>query len=233
MHYLARAELGFWQEEVFISLYRAGQLMEQLGYPDQAIIDTYLRATDAQPTRVEALYRASLLCRQRARPEEGYRLAGRGLGVPLPADALFVEPMVYDYGLRDEYAVNAYWSGHYRECLDASVELLATATLAPGDLRRVIGNARLAAERLPPSPELGTLGAESLAAQHGLVPPRKLRSRLRGTPRVMLAIMAGEQERWLPLYLDCIEALDYPKSAIVLDIRTVAGTDRTEQLLRD
>ena len=36
-HYLARAELGFWQEEVFVSLYNAAQLKEQLGHPEQEV----------------------------------------------------------------------------------------------------------------------------------------------------------------------------------------------------
>ena len=72
-NYLARAELGFWQEEVFISLYRAAQLKEWLDYPDQEVIEAYLRAADALPTRVEALHRASRFCRQKARYEEGYQ----------------------------------------------------------------------------------------------------------------------------------------------------------------
>lgn len=230
-HYQARAELGFWQEEVFVSLYRAAQLKEQLGHQDEDVIATYLAATDAQPTRVEALYRASLLCRLKKRYEEGYRIARRGLGVAKPANALFVEPFVYDFGLLDEYAINAYWSGHYRDSLDASLAILCNATLSAADQRRVSGNARFASQRLPPGPNLGVPGTESFEAQYDLVAPRKLRSRLKGSPRVVLAIIAGQQEALLPLYLECIEALDYPKSAIVLDIRVADSTDSTERLL--
>ena len=36
-----------------------------------------------------------------------------------------------------------------------------------------------------------------------------------------------------PLYLGCIEALDYPKSSIFLYIRTNNNTDATEQILRE
>jgi hypothetical protein len=52
-------------------------------------------------------------------------------------------------------------------------------------------------------------------------------------PRVLLAILAKQKEAVLPFYLDCIEALDYPKSAIALYVRTNNNTDRTAQILRD
>ena len=155
-HYLARAELGFWQEEVFISLYSVAQLKEQLGHPDQEVIDAYLRATDALPTRAEALHGASRLCRNKGRNEEGYELAKRGLEIPMPSDALFVEPWIYETGLLDELAVNAYWSGRYRDCLDASLKILESNKISGADMQRVTGNARFALEKLPqtetPSP---------------------------------------------------------------------------------
>ncbi len=52
-------------------------------------------------------------------------------------------------------------------------------------------------------------------------------------PRVLMAILAKQKEATLPLYLRCIEALDYPKSQIDLYIRTNNNTDQTEPLLRD
>jgi glycosyltransferase involved in cell wall biosynthesis len=148
-HYLARAELGFWQEEVFVSLYNAAQLKEQLDYPDQEVIDAYLRATDALSTRAEALHGASRLCRNKGRNEEGYQLAKRGLGISMPSNALFVEPWIYETGLLDEFAVNAYWSGRYQDCLDASLKILETGKLSGADMRRVMANARFALEKLP------------------------------------------------------------------------------------
>ena len=148
-HYLARAELGFWQDEVFVSLYCVAQLKEQLDHPDQEVIDAYLRATDALPTRAEALHGASRLCRNKGRNEEGYEFAKRGLEIPMPSDALFVEPWIYETGLLDEFAVNAYWSGRYRDCLDASLKILETDKISGADMQRVTANARFALEKLP------------------------------------------------------------------------------------
>jgi len=52
-------------------------------------------------------------------------------------------------------------------------------------------------------------------------------------PRVLIAILAKQKEPFLPLYLQCLYALDYPKSAIHLYVRTNNNTDNTESLLRE
>jgi glycosyltransferase involved in cell wall biosynthesis len=172
-HYLARAELGFWQEEVFISLYYAAQLKELLGHPEQEVIATYLRAANAPPTRAEALHGASRFCRQKKRYEEGYQIAKHGLNIPTPSsNALFVEPWIYEAGLLDEFSVNAYWSEHYHDSLDASLKLLGTGKLSAADTRRVVANARFASDRLPRNPNPESLGLEDFVEQRALVPAR-------------------------------------------------------------
>lgn len=217
-HYLARADMGYWQDEVFISLYRAAQMKEALGHPERDVIDTYLRATDALPGRVEALYAASRFCRHRRRYQEGYEIAKRGQGIRAPSDGLFVETAVYETGLLDELAINAYWAGRYQESLDLCLTILATGKLTGADTQRVVANARHAADKLPRDVTPVSVGADGFAEQHVLVPARPLRSRLTEAPRVLLTIPPDRDERSLPLYLACIEALDYPKTAIVLQL---------------
>ena len=186
------------------------------------------------PARAEALHAASLYCRTKGKNAEGMEFARRGIDLTQP-NGLFVQPWVYDYGILDEFAINAYWAGAYRESLDASLKLLASDKLPPSMVQRIAANARFAADKMPAAkpPNLGTLGAEDLIQQHTLVPQRPLHSRVKDSPRVMVAILAKQKEPALPLYLDCIEALDYPKSSIVLYIRTNNNTDKTEQILRD
>lgn len=218
-HYLARAEMGYWQEEVFVSLLQAARIKEQLGHADDDVIAAYLRAADAQPTRVEALHGASRFCRNKGRYEEGYQIAKRGLELSLPVGALFSEPWIYDYGLRDEFTVNAYWAGHYDECLDVGLYLLGSSTLPAGDRGRISANARFAQKKLT---DLRT--------------PNAVQSRSdtsRRHPRVFLTILAKQKEPVLPFYLLCIEALDYPKDSIHLYVRTNNNTDRTADILRE
>ena len=227
------AKLGYWQEEVFSSLYATAQSKEQLGLPEQEVIDAYLEAFGATPTRAEALHGASRFCRTKGRNEEGFQLARQGLAIGRPSNGMSIESWIYDYGLLDELAVNGYWSGHYRESLDACIEILASAACPTDQRERVAANARFALEKLPHDPDLGSRGTEPLIDQHALVPPRRLRSRVVGAPLVLVAILAKQKEPSLPLYLKCIEALDYPKSSIVLYIRTNNNTDRTESILRE
>jgi LPS sulfotransferase NodH/tetratricopeptide (TPR) repeat protein/SAM-dependent methyltransferase len=234
-NYLKRAELGYWNEEIYISLLEAGNLMAALDRPFDEVIATYERAAQTVPARAEALHAASLYCRQQGRNAEGQEYARRGIELTPPVGGLFVQGWVYDYGILDEFAINAYWAGAYRESLDASLKLLAGDKLPPSLVKHVADNARFAADKLPEpkAPDLGVLGAENMVDQHKLVPARTLRSRVTGPPRVLVAILAQQKEPALSLYLECIEALDYPKSSIVLYIRTDNNTDRTQPILRE
>jgi hypothetical protein len=233
-NYLKRAELGFWTEEVYVSLVEAGNLMAALKYPFDQVTATWERANQTLATRAEALHAASHYCRDHGKNAEGMEFARRGLDLAQP-NGLFVQPWVYDYGIFDEFAVNAYWAGAYRESLDASLKLLASDKLPPSMIKRIAANARFAADKVPAAkvPNLGTFGAEDMVKQHSLAPQRPLHSRVRDNPRVMVAILAKQKAPALPLYLECIEALDYPKSSIVLYFRTNNNTDGTEQILRE
>jgi glycosyltransferase involved in cell wall biosynthesis len=243
-NYLIRAGLGFWHEEIFISLYGAAQLKEQLEYPEEEVIATFLQATDAMPSRAEALHGASRFCRLKGRYEEGYRLAKRGLGIPMPRDGLFIEPWIYENGVMDELAVNAYWSGHNRDSLDACLRILSDGR--HNDPARICANARFAFDKLYPSSGLpgekapgepAPLHATLLTAHDGSdwsAGARDVHSRLpEPAPRVLAAILVQQEEAALDLYLECLENLDYPKSSIVLYVRTAGNQGRTAGILKD
>ena len=231
--YLARAEMGYWAEEVFESLYAAANMAQELKHPADEVVAAYHRASEASPARAEAWHGLAHFCRLEGRNEEGYQAAKRGLEIARPAGGLFVKGWIYDYGLLDELAINAYWSGHPGESLDACVKLLAGSHLPADQRQRVADNARFALDKLPKDANLGSAGEASLIDQHPLTAERPLRSQVIGTPRILLAILAKQKEEMLPLYLECIEALDYPKSAISLYIRTNNNTDATERILAD
>ena len=147
-NFLNRAELGYWTDEIFMSLYSAGHLQEALGQPVEKIVATFLRASAAAHSRAEGLHAASRLCRQKNKFAEGYEYARAGLAIPLPASGLFVVSWIYEYGLLDELAVNAYWLGRYFDCLDACERLLREGKI-PAEMReRVAQNARSAREQL-------------------------------------------------------------------------------------
>jgi hypothetical protein len=61
--FIERSRLGFWDQEVYWSLYSAAELEAALGRPVDQALATYARATTACPERAEALHGASRLCR--------------------------------------------------------------------------------------------------------------------------------------------------------------------------
>jgi len=146
-HYSAHAaSAGVSPEDKYLSLYRAAQVKADLSFSAPEVIDTYLRAAEALPSRAEARHGASRHARFNNMFKEGYEIAKPAINLATPAGGRFVEPWIYEWALLDEYAVNAYWIRHYRESLDASLQALSRQTL-PGDHRnRIASNARNALE---------------------------------------------------------------------------------------
>jgi glycosyltransferase involved in cell wall biosynthesis len=147
-YFLRRAELGYWRDEIFVSLYAAGHLRHALGYPLDQVLATFFRASAVAPDRAEALHAASRLCRENKRYAEGYEYAKRGLTIRPPSSGLFVIGWIYDYGLLDEFAVNACWIERYQDCLDACQRLLQEGKMPSTMHERVNKNAELARQKL-------------------------------------------------------------------------------------
>ena len=156
--YLRRASLGQWRQEVFMSLLNAAMLKEALGYTNEDVISAYMDAVAACPTRAEALHGAARFCRTKGLYKQGYAFAAQGLTITRLSDALFPEDWIYDYGLRDELAVCAYWTSEYARCRDACDRLLSEGELPAEHRARVLRNRQAAVDKL------GETGAD--------VPPR-------------------------------------------------------------
>ena len=99
--------------------------------PFDEVIATYERASNAAPHRAEALHDASRFCRENSRFAEGYKYALCGLSVPSPGGGLSFQQSIYDYGLLDEFAVNAYWTDRYAEVCGCCDRLLSEGKMPP------------------------------------------------------------------------------------------------------
>jgi glycosyltransferase involved in cell wall biosynthesis len=146
--YLKRADLGGWNEEVFYSLYQAGRIMEILEKPVDNIIQVYFKAYQTAPWRAESLWAAARLCRSFSRFDQGYRFSKQGLKVRYPEGALFVGQGIYEWALLDEFAIAAYWTGHYRESRIASIQLLKDGKFPPDQKDRIEANMKFATESI-------------------------------------------------------------------------------------
>ena len=146
--YRERAALGLWDQEVFISLYRSAGIEADLGFDEDAVVASYLLAHEARKDRAEALHGAARFCRLKERYQQGFDLAKRGLLIKRPDNAFIPEDWIYEYGLLDEYAINAYWIGSYDECLKSCRKILGTASLSDADRKRIQANADFARQKL-------------------------------------------------------------------------------------
>jgi glycosyltransferase involved in cell wall biosynthesis len=126
--YERRARMGGWDEEIYYSLLQAGMLKAESGdWP--AAMDTLVRAWEARPQRLEACYQLASRLRLAGRYRTALAFARAGLGQPMPADRLFVQPWVYQWGLLFEYSIATYWTGDGRASLEACDRLLALPSL--------------------------------------------------------------------------------------------------------
>lgn len=123
-YYFKRADLGYWDEEVYISLIMAAGNLERLDGPEEEVLKIYDRAIVLCPGRAEARHGASRYCRSKKRFLAGFRYAEAGIFLKLPSEGLSLSPWVYEYGVLEEYSLNAYYAGHYSACVNACREIL-------------------------------------------------------------------------------------------------------------
>ena len=122
--YNKRSKLGFWDQEIYISLYKVAKLKEELEYPEDDIIQSYMRAYEISPERIEAIHGAVSFCRRHGRNNQAYTLAKHAISMPVNKTGLFLENWIWDYGIYDEFTISCYWSGHYKEGLEVSEKLI-------------------------------------------------------------------------------------------------------------
>lgn len=147
--YKKRASLGGWNEEVFFSLYQVGRIME---VNDKSLIDDiikiYCDAFYACPFRAESLWAAARICRLNGRFDQAYTFSRQAAKLPMPEGALFVGQPIYEWMVLDEFAISAYWTGHYRESRQAGIKLLQDGKYPPDQKGRIEANLKFASEAL-------------------------------------------------------------------------------------
>ena len=147
-YYLRRADQGFWEEEVYISLLGAAYLSDAVNAPADEVLSIYDRAIAICPDRAEARHGATRYCREKHRTVEGFHYAAAALSIKMPPNSLFTQPWIYLYGMRDEYAVCAYFTGQYRACLSACLEILDQKEVPPDIRSRIVRLSREALEKM-------------------------------------------------------------------------------------
>lgn len=149
--YAKRAQMGGWEEEVWYSLLEVAKLSARTGKSDSEVVGAYLRAYEHRPRRAESLCYLARHLRERGRIVAAYPFARAASEIAGTDDILFVDDAVYAWSSLDEYAVAAYWTGHYRDALAANERLLASRALPVKERERVERNLRFCREKITES----------------------------------------------------------------------------------
>jgi glycosyltransferase involved in cell wall biosynthesis len=136
--YLERTKLGGWAEEVSVSYYKAGNIMWELEYPEEQVIQTLLTGFEVCPQKIECLHSAAKYCRVKKKYQQAFMIASLGLKIKKPDSGLFLVTWIWDYGLEDEYSISAYWAGYLKEGLEVARKLIKKVPDA--EKNRVIDN---------------------------------------------------------------------------------------------
>lgn len=137
--YRRRAAMDGWEEETFYAQYQVGVLSARIGRRAEAV-EALWGAWSRAPGRAEPLCVLASLFRERGENHAAHLVTERGLQVELPAQGLFVERWVYEWGLLFEFSVAAYWVGRPQEALNACDRLLALRALPEAHRRQTIEN---------------------------------------------------------------------------------------------
>ena len=149
--YARRANMGGWEEEIYYAKYRVGMCLIGLNRPRGEILEAMLGAWEYRPSRAEPLYQLAKWHRERNMFRQAAMFARTGLSIARPqGDILFVTDDVYQWRLKDEFAVSAYYIGDFGGSLQYCADLLRSRVVPAEHKGRIQRNLELATNALSP-----------------------------------------------------------------------------------
>jgi glycosyltransferase involved in cell wall biosynthesis len=129
--YQKRVQMGGWEEEIFWSKVKIGNLLHELGLSDNIVIEAYKDALSYRPHRAEPYYYLAELFNSRCEYAKAYEYlrAYQFVLQPESKDVLFNVDWIQEYGLLFQKSISAYYVGNYDEALRACDQLIANKSL--------------------------------------------------------------------------------------------------------
>ena len=121
--FLQRAKLGGFEEEVFYAKFRAAMLCED--WPTQ--MAELIESWESRPNRMEPVCALARGFNSRGQHHMAYALSS--FAPPPNPDVLFIHTDVWDWGLKFERSIAAWWLGYHAEAKNLCSELLANPRL--------------------------------------------------------------------------------------------------------
>ena len=128
-NYEKRANLGFFEQEIFESLYNITRVKAKLNYPFEDVLDAGFRARVFDGDRIEPIHEIIKHCRLKKRFNLGYMLGKDYVDFTSPKKALFKIHWVYDWGFWDEVAICAFYANEKKYSIELWQRALINCTL--------------------------------------------------------------------------------------------------------
>ena len=132
--YEKRASMGGIENEVFYSLFSIGSLQNTLQFEPKQFIESYIKAFQYRPTRIEPLCELIDYYIKSKNYRLGFSHAKLACTIPLPIGDLFLKESLYDWGALLQLFICAEVIGEKEEAKAARKKLLANPKL-PDDYR--------------------------------------------------------------------------------------------------
>lgn len=143
-YYRQRAQMGGWQEEIYVALLNVARLLNLCGAPFGEVVAALLEAHGAMPSRAEALYDLGMLYSGRQEWPNAWLFLERAARIQQnPHHILFIDAEVYQWRAKLEAAVAAYWVGAHEDAIEFNEALLAGADLPEKWRKQVAENLAL------------------------------------------------------------------------------------------
>lgn len=116
-YYIQRAELGGWDQEVFISYYKAGMASLALGNENDFLKYSFL-AFVARDDRPDSLYEIGKYYNNKGMYNVADLYLGKAVHMNYPKDPLFFDKAIFDYLIDIEYAVCCFYLGKHSKAIE-------------------------------------------------------------------------------------------------------------------
>jgi glycosyltransferase involved in cell wall biosynthesis len=122
--YNKRIEIGGWNEEIFISYLKLGELHMAIGEEEKAIYK-WTMGFESLPERSETLYKICNYYRTKGKNHSSLLFLKKGISIPYPKHcSLFIEYHTYDYKFIEELSIIAYYVNRKNQGLVACQHLI-------------------------------------------------------------------------------------------------------------
>lgn len=134
--YAKRVRMGGWDEEVWNAQYNYANCLKAFENVSGFLVEM-LKAYQIRPSRAEPLYELAKYYREQGMNAASLLYSTTGLVIPYPSDQLFVSDFVYQYGLREEFSICAFYDARHRTNGLKATNALALDKSAPTQTREI------------------------------------------------------------------------------------------------